>query len=135
MKKTAIGIILILLALFFASLSVPRMAKLYKMQKNGGETVGTVESVSTERKLSATGRMQTVTHAGVHYTVNGKDFTADIALENQTAAKIGDKITIHYDKDDPNTVFNVPVGLKQGVVLSVILFLSGAAFLVWSRYE
>ncbi len=113
-----LGIILIVFGIFFFISD--------NNNKNYVRTEAIVSKVELSREATYDidgNREEAMYNIFVKYTVNGKEY--DTELGEMYEHKVGDKITIVYNPDDPNQISSPP-----SLILNIALLLGGAAALV-----
>ena len=64
----------------------------------------------------------TVYNATLRYTVDGKEYTQ--TLDNVSKCKIGDKMTIYYNPDNPKQITQ-----SKNIIIPIAIIVGGVAFL------
>ena len=85
-------------------------------------TVANVEETQDTTVVDGETEITTVYNATLNYTVDGKEYTQ--TLDNVSKCKIGDKMTIYYDPENPSQITQ-----SKSIVLPIVIIAGGIAFL------
>ena len=85
-------------------------------------TVANVEETQDTTVVDGETEITTVYNATLNYTVDGKEYTQ--TLDNVSKCKIGDKMTIYYNPENPSQITQ-----SKSIVLPIVIIAGGIAFL------
>ena len=80
------------------------------------------ETQETNVDSDGTNTITTVYNATVNYTVDGKTYTQ--TLDNVSKCKVGDKMNIYYNPDNPNQITQ-----SKNIILPIVIIIGGLSFL------
>lgn len=102
------------------------MFMINKENQNYIKTEATVTDVREEQETStdADGSTSTTTiyNVTVNYTVDGKEYTGD--LDNVSKQKVGDKMDIYYNPEDPSQITQT-----KSLIFPIVIIVAGIASL------
>ncbi len=120
-KKTIIGLALIIVGMIVCVIGVSIFVMNLQEGKGYVSTDGKVISVETKMEKNKDGVEVTMYAPTVSFDVDGSPFEYTSEVYDEKEVKVGEKISIKYDPDDPNRVVT---GVKKtSPVIFIIAFI------------